>query len=120
MLRAKLQNFKDKKGISMKDISELFHQTQTIQSVHNEIKGFISQLNQINQQFQNKPGNDHDILIDSLNKLVKNYGNEFNKEINLVTSKYKNGVIPNDKTLFIKDICRPYEAYRQARFSITV
>ena len=100
----KIAELKDKKQIQFKDIKNLLSEIETIQSIHGEMKGLIDQIGKIHDQFRPKQSHEHNMLIKSLNKLVQNLGDEYDKKINLIVSDYKNEIVPFKQRLIIRDI----------------
>ena len=100
----KIAELKEKKQIQFRDIRDLLSEIEMVQSIHSEMKGLIDQIGKIHDQFRPKQSHEHNMLVKSLNKLVQNLGDEYDKKINLITSDYKNEIVPFKQRLVIRDV----------------
>jgi len=100
----KIKELKEKKQLRLKDIKELLSEVEGVQSVHSEVKELIDQIGKIHDQFRPKQPQEHKMLIKSLNKLVTNLGDEYDKKIKLNTDDYKNEIVPFKQRLIIRDV----------------
>ncbi len=100
----KIAELKEKKQIQFRDIKGLLSEIESVQSIHNEMKELIDQIGKIHDQFRPKQSHEHNMLVKSLNKLVQNLGDEYDKKIKLVISDYKNEIVPFKQRLVIRDV----------------
>jgi signal transduction histidine kinase len=99
-----IANLIQQKKISAKDIKRLADNINMLNELLGEVKGLIDQFGKIQNQFRHKRTHDHELLKNSLNNLVKNLGDEFNKKTKLSMKDFNADIIPGNFRLALRDI----------------
>jgi ligand-binding sensor domain-containing protein/signal transduction histidine kinase len=99
-----ISQLRKKDQIKFKDIKSLLSEIESIHSIHQEVKDLIEQISKIHEQFRPKRRHEHNMLINSLNKLITNLGDEYQKKVKLATQNFKSDLIPYEQRLILRDV----------------
>ena len=79
-------------------------QLEDLRNTMKEISVLIDKLGTIHNQFRPKREFENKVFVQSLNNLVTNLSNDYNKQISLQTDKFDPGILPYKLRLSAKDI----------------
>ncbi len=99
-----INELRKKNQLKFKDIKSLLGEIESIHSLHKEVKDLIDQISKIHEQFRPKRHHEHNMLIKSLNKLITNLGDEYNKKVKLISQNFKSDLIPYEQRLILRDV----------------
>jgi ligand-binding sensor domain-containing protein/signal transduction histidine kinase len=99
-----ISELRKKNQLKFKDIKDLLVEIGSIQLIHKEVKDLIEQIGKIHEQFRPKRAHEHNMLVNSLNKLINNLGDEYHKKVKLVTQGFKSELLPYQHRLVLRDV----------------
>ena len=99
-----LSELRTVKKISSNDLKKLNKQIQTIHQTYDELKELIDHIGKIHDQFRPKRSHEHQLLLNTLDRLVKSLNEECQKDVMFDYKNLEGSTIPFQRRLLIRDI----------------
>ena len=96
--------FRKKNVLSAEDLKKLGNQIKNIRRTYDELKELIDHIGKIHDQFRPKRSHEHQLLLNTLERLVNSLNTEFEKNVKFDHSKLEGSSIPFQRRLIIRDI----------------
>jgi chemotaxis protein histidine kinase CheA len=99
-----ISDIRKKNDFTEADSKKLKKQIKNIRKTYDELKELIDHIGKIHDQFRPKRSHEHQLLLNTLDRLVKSLNTECDKEVKFDHSKLEGSSIPFQRRLLIRDI----------------
>ena len=99
-----ISELRNKNKLTVTDLKKLQKQTKTIRRTYDELKELIDHISKIHDQFRPKRSHEHQLLLNTLDRLVKSLNKECEKDVKFDHSNLEGSSIPFQRRLLIRDI----------------
>jgi PAS domain S-box-containing protein len=99
-----LSDLRTVKKLSDTDMKKLNLQIKMMHQTYDELKELIDHIGKIHDQFRPKRSHEHQLLLNTLDRLVKSLNEECNKNVKFNHKKLEGSSIPFQRRLLIRDI----------------
>ena len=99
-----ISNLRTVKKLSDADLKKLNIQIKMMHQTYDELKELIDHIGKIHDQFRPKRSHEHQLLLNTLDRLVKSLNDECKKDVKFDHSNLEGSTIPFQRRLLIRDI----------------
>ena len=99
-----ISELRNVKKLTEPDLKKLKKQIKSIHQTYDELKELIDHIGKIHDQFRPKRSHEHQLLLNTLGRLVKSLNEECKKDVKFDHSNLEGSSIPFQRRLLIRDI----------------
>jgi len=99
-----ISELRNVKKLTKTDLNKLNKQIQMMHQTYDELKELIDHIGKIHDQFRPKRSHEHQLLLNTLDRLVKSLNEECQKDVKFDHTKLEGSSIPFQRRLLIRDI----------------